>query len=406
MSRRVCLVSQRTYNNDSRLSTQMQSLLDLGYSVDMICMRGKNQPFRSTENGVNFYRIGSMERKRAGKVRYVVEYASFFIPTFFLLALLQVLRGYRMVEVTNLPDLLLFSALVPKLLGAKIIFDVRECSPEMFIDRFGAKPEGRVIRVMTAIEQACLKFAHATVTCTEQMRQALIKRGGAPEKISVMLNTPSTFFQREPALPDPNDEARDELRLITHGTIIRRYGHELLIDAMVEVVAKAPQVHLDIFGRGELVPELKAQITRLNLDQHVTMHGFVSEDELLDRLQHAHVGVAPLMQNPESDLVHTYKMFEYVQLGLPIIISRTTAVAAYFTDESFCFFKPNDAHALAEAILDLASKPQKRYDLASHALKVYENFAPEKQRATYATVVTRLIEKPIVTEALTVGREN
>lgn len=408
MSNRVCLVSQRTFAGDPRLSTQIQSLRNAGYSIDAVCVRGKNQSFHSVENGINFYRIPSMDRKRQSKVRYVVEYASFFIPAFLLLAVLQIVRGYRVVHVTNLPDLLLFSALIPKLLGAKLIFDVRECTPEMFIDRFGAKPQGRVVRVMTAIEQACIKFADATITCTEQMRQALIKRGGSPEKISVMMNMPVVYLQREPQLPDPTDLARKEFRLITHGTVIRRYGHELLIDAMAEVVKSAPQVHLDVFGKGEILPDLEAQIKRLKLENNVKLWGYVSEEELVRHLRAAHCGAVPILQNPESDLVHTHKMFEYIHLGIPVITSRTTAVAAYFTDESLRFYKPNDAHALAEAILDLAANPQKRYDLASHALKVYENYAPEKQYAMYAALVARLLGKgnqPRGTQQLEMGRE-
>jgi glycosyltransferase involved in cell wall biosynthesis len=409
MSNRVCLVSQRTFAGDPRLSTQIQSLRNAGYSIDAVCVRGKNQPFHSVENGIRFYRIPSMDRKRQSKLRYVVEYASFFIPAFFLLAFLQIIRGYRVVHVTNLPDLLLFAAAVPKLLGAKLIFDVRECTPEMFIDRFGASPQGRTVRIMTAIEQACIKFANATITCTEQMRQALIKRGGAPDKLSVMMNMPVVYLQREPKLPDPTDEARDEFRLITHGTVIRRYGHELLVDAMAEVVKEAPQVHLDVFGKGEILPDLDAQIKRLKLEANVKLWGYVSEDELVRHLRAAHCGVVPILQNPESDLVHTHKMFEYIHLGIPTITSRTTAVAAYFTDDSLRFYKPNDAHALAEAIIELAINPQKRYDLASHALTVYENYAPEKQYAVYASLVARLINQnpPVsTTPKLEMGREN
>lgn len=407
MNNRICLVSQRTIAGDPRLSTQLQSLKNAGYEIDVVCVRGKNQTFRGEENGIQFYRIASMDRKRASKTRYIVEYASFFIPAFFLLAFLQIVRGYRVVHVTNLPDLLLFAAAVPKLLGAKLIFDVRECTPEMFIDRFGASPQGRVVRVMTAIEQACIKFANATITCTEQMRQALIKRGGAPDKISVMLNMPIVHLQKEAKLPDPTDQAKNDFRLITHGTVIRRYGHELLIDAMAEVVKTAPQVHLTVYGKGELLPALDAQIKRLKLQDNVKLGGYVSEEELLTRLREAHCGVVPILQNPESDLVHTHKMFEYIHLGLPTIISRTTAVAAYFTDESLRFYKPNDAHALAEAIVELANNPQKRYDLASHALTVYENYSPEKQYAMYSALVARLInEQPVGTPKLEMGREN
>lgn len=409
MKAQVCFVSQRAFPGDSRLETEVESLQQAGCAVTMVCMRGKRQPLHSVEGGVSIYRIPSMERRRAGKVRYVVEYFSFFLPALLLLAVMQVVKGFRLVHVTNLPDVLLFSALVPKVLGAKIIFDVRECTPEMFTDRFGAQPGSRIIRIMTAIEQASLKFADANITCTEQMRQALISRGGQPEKISVVLNSAASHLQLDPILPDPTDEAKDEFRIVTHGTVIRRYGHALLIEAMAEVIREIPQARLTIFGKGELLPELAAQIKTLGLQNCVRLAGFVPDDELLAQLRRAHCGVAPLLKNPESDLVHTYKMYEYLHLGIPLVISRTTAVAAYFDDQSLRFFEPNDAHSLAEALIDLAHDPAKRYALASHALKVYEQYSPTRQRAAYARLVAGLLqtpETPASADALEMGHEN
>ncbi|MBK8020909.1 MAG: glycosyltransferase family 4 protein [Chloroflexi bacterium] len=405
MNRRACVVSQRQYPGDSRLTAQVRSLNEAGYAVDMICMRGNGpSPFRSVEDGVVIHRIPSMERRRAGKVRYVAEYVTFFLPALLLLTVLQFVRGYRVVLVTNLPDGLLFSAIVPRLVGAKVLFDVRECTPEMFMDRFGAAPGSRIVRLMTAIEQACLRFADATVTCTEQMRQALIGRGGNPVKVSIMLNMPADTIQREPArLPDPQDEALDEFRIVTHGTVIQRYGHELLIEAMDEVVAQVPQARLKIFGRGESLPRLQERIAQLGLHGHVTLAGFVSNDELLSGLRRAHCGVVPLLRNPESDLVHTYKMFEYIHLGIPLVISRTTAVAASFGEDSVCFFEPNDAHALAQALISMARSPQKRYDLARNALRTYEVYNPAQQRIQFAALVARLTRTPAPAVPFEVG---
>ncbi len=399
----ACFVSQRHYPGDARLANEIRAAQDLGLSVSIICMRGQGQPLASLEDGVRIYRVPSLPRQRAGKLRYILEYATFFVPTFFLLATLHLVKGYRLVHITNLPDALVFAALVPKLLGAKVLFDLRECTPEMFIDRFGAHPEGRVIRLMVAIEQAALRFADLNITCTEQMRQALIARGGAQDRIAVIMNGGAPHLLLEPRLPDPTDRAEDEFRIVTHGTVIRRYGHELLLEAMAEVVRAVPQARLTIFGRGELLPALEAQRARLGLAEQVALAGFVPDDELIRQLRRAHCGVVPLMRNPESDLVHTYKMFEYIHLGIPTVISRTKAVAAYFDEDSLRFFEPNDAHSLAAALIDLAHDPHKRYALAANALKAYERYAPPVQRQAYADLVAELLR--LRHSTLAIGRE-
>ncbi|MCA9907755.1 MAG: glycosyltransferase family 4 protein [Anaerolineae bacterium] len=378
MKQRVCVVSQREIPGDARIHNQIQGFKEAGYEVDVLCTRQTNKPNFSVEDGVTYRRLPSIPRARASKIRYFLEYLSFWVPSFFALIYLQLTRQYQMVMVTNLPDPLVFSALFPKLVGAKVIFDIRECSPEMFNDRFNLAMDGKIMKVMIAFEQAAIRFSDATMTCTEQMKQAVIKRGAKAEKVFIMLNYGQ--FDLEPVLPDPNEDTSSEFRIITHGTIIKRYGHDILIKAMPYVLEKLPHARLEIMGKGEFRPELEALVKTLGLEDSVTFGGFVSKDELLRRLRRAYLGAVTIVRNPEADLVHTYKMFEYMAMGKPIVISRTTAAEYYFDDTMLCFFDAGSPQALADAIVDLAENPEKRLSLAKNALNGLERFSLEKQR--------------------------
>ncbi len=379
MKPRACVVSQRAYPGDARIHNQIKGMQEAGYEVDVLCTREPGKPNFSIEDEVRIHRLPSIPRARASKLRYVLEYASFFIPVLFTLLWFHLRRPYKLVMVTNLPDPLVFAALFPKLLGAKIVFDIRECSPEMFNDRFGLDMDGRVMKIMIALEQAAIAFSNATMTCTEQMKQAVVKRGAKAEKIFIMLNYGQ--FDAEPVLPDPNEDTAQEFRIITHGTIIRRYGHDILVRAMPYVLEKLPQARLEIMGKGEFRPEVERVVKELGLENVVSFGGFVSKDELIRRLRRSHVGAVTIIKNPEADLVHTFKMFEYMALGIPIVISRTAAAEYYFDDDSVRFFEPGDARDLANAIIDLAEHPEKRLSMAKHALVALERFSLEKQRA-------------------------
>lgn len=390
MKPRICFVSQRAYPGDARLSTATQAAQEAGYEVDVLCVRESKQTRTALDRGVHIYRLPSIPRKRAGKIRYVAEYVSFLASAFLFLTFTQLWKRYKIVEVTNLPDALIYSALVPKLFGAKIIFDVRECSPEMFMDRFKGKPGGRGLAVMIALEQRSIRFADVVTTCTEQMRQMLISRGGDPQKIEVLLNVSDSVLPATATLPDPNDRATDSFRIITHGTIIKRYGHQVLIGAMALIKDRIPQAHLEIYGRGEAQPDLELQVRSLKLEDTVTFGGFVSQAELTKRLHAAHVGVIPLIRNTESDLIHSYKMYEYIAFGLPIIASRTTAVQAYFNDDCIAFFESGDEQGLANCLIDLYEHPEKRLRLASNALSAFEQYTPAKQRAIFQNILKRV----------------
>src|SRR5690606_27983574 len=137
--------------------------------------------------------------------------------------------------------------------------------------------------------------ADRTVTCTEPMRRALISRGGDPNTIDVVLNVSAIATPRKPTLPDPDAPIDGELRIVTHGTIIRRYGHDVLIDAMAQVVKELPNARLEIIGKGQWVTDLQAQVRRLGLENVITFAGFVPDGELAERLMAAHIGVVPLV---------------------------------------------------------------------------------------------------------------
>ncbi|MCC7451117.1 MAG: glycosyltransferase family 4 protein [Anaerolineae bacterium] len=391
MKPRICFVSQRYYPGDARLQTAIQALQAADFAVDMVCMRGRSQPTIGHDQGVTIYRIPSLTRQRAGKLRYIVEYASFLLPAFFLLALLHLRKRYQLVYVTNLPDVLILSALVPRLLGAKLVFDIRECSPEMFADRFKARPGGRLMKLMIGIEQMSIRMADLAITCTEQMRQAVIRRGADPAKVAVTLNVWDAA--KNPILPDPAEDASRVFRIITHGTIIKRYGHEVLVRAMAHVVREVPVAHLTILGRGQLQPELEQLVEALGLRPSITFGGFVPDDELFRQLRQSHVGVVPLLRTIESDLVHTYKMFEYIALGVPVVISRTSAVEAYFDDTMLCYFESGDERSLADAIIDLYRNPDRRCQLARNALHIYEqHYSPARQRAAYLKLIRGVVQ--------------
>lgn len=392
MSQRTLVISQRSYPGDARLSTQIGILEENDHSVDILCMRSGSAPLVEQAQNTRIYRIPSLERKRRGKIRYVLEYLTFFLPAFLLAAVMHLRHRYQLIFVTNLPDALVYSASIPKLLGAKVVFDFRECTPEMLRDRFNTPPESMLMKFSTSIEQQSIRFADGVLTCTEQMREALVSRGGDPRKITVTLNVGAPAMLDGAKLPEPDHRVSQKYHLVSHGSIIKRYGHEVLVQAMRHVADEIPTAYLEIIGRGEAQPELEQLVKALGLEKHVCFPGFFTHDRLIPRLRDAHVGVIPTIQNPESDLSHTHKMYEYIALGIPVVISRTKSVAAYFDSRHLYFVDSGNVRQLADALIDLYHHPEKRYQLAKNALQTYEQeYSPNIQRQTFSTFIQRVL---------------
>jgi hypothetical protein len=119
------------YPADPRPRRAAQALVDEGVTVDLVCLQNnRDEPRREIINGVNVFRV-PLKRHRGGKARYIGQYSSFILRSFVHLALRSAIRRYDFVHVHNMPDVLVFSALVPKMSGAKIILDLHDPVPEL-----------------------------------------------------------------------------------------------------------------------------------------------------------------------------------------------------------------------------------------------------------------------------------
>src|SRR6266851_2982263 len=225
---RVCIISHSHYPYDSRVSRQARALVRAGHEVDVICLQFKDQPFFDRAQGVSVFRL-PIGRLRGGKLRYLFEFAAFQLAATVLAGALHLRNRYAVVETTSVPDWLVFAGIVPKLFGARVLLDLHECMPEYGATKYGVPLEHRIVRVLTFLERASIRFADFVTTCTEQMRERFIERGAPAGKIAVVLNS----FDDERFEPERYLRAAprtDRFTLICHGTIEPNYRRDAFRD--------------------------------------------------------------------------------------------------------------------------------------------------------------------------------
>jgi glycosyltransferase involved in cell wall biosynthesis len=402
---RILLIRVWYYPVDSRVSREVQALVRAGHQVDIVCAAKPGQP-RIERNGAITVRRLPIERRRAGLARYLFEFVAFQIAATFTAAALHLRRRYDLVQVHSLPDWLVFAAIVPKLLGARVLLDLHECMPEYFMTKYRMRSDHPAVRVLEWLEQASIAFADAVITCTEQMRARFVERGAPREKVSVVLNS----FDEDHFDPRRFPRSRNgtgPFVLICHGTIDENYGIDLAIRAVALLRDRIPSLRLEIYGDGTHRAALKEMVGELGLDDIVWLSdGFVPVEDLLPRIADADVGVVAIRRDAFRDLTHCNKMYDLVAMGRPVVISRTSAVQAYFGDDCFQMFESGDERDLARAIYELYADPAKRERLPHRAREVGEPYRWIHQRDRYIRVVEGLVgagvsvpAAPVIAEA-------
>jgi glycosyltransferase involved in cell wall biosynthesis len=374
---------------DPRVARAATVAVEQGWEVDVLALRQPGQAATERIAGATVTRLSIAHQWGGGVGQVAREYLGFTFFASVRAARLAAARRYDVVHVNNPPDFLFVAALVPKLLGARVIFDVHDLAPDMFAMRFGGRRGARLAdRVLRVIERAATGFADAVVTVHEPYRRELVSRGVRPDKISVVMNAVD-----ERLLPDRETQIPDAgFRVVYHGTITPHYGVDLLVEAVAEVAGHVDDIRLEIYGDGDALPRIRRLAADLGVVDRVWLSdGFLPHDEVVSRVQAASVGVIPNLPTALNRFALSTKLFEYVALGVPVVAADLPTIREHFSDEEVLFFRPGDAGALASALASLHLEPDAAAARAKAALERYEQYRWGANAERYARLLDRLL---------------
>jgi len=151
-------------------------------------------------------------------------------------------------------------------------------------------------------------------------------------------------------LPAPPNHAGSSTFIVTHCSLIERYGVQVAIRAFALLHPRWPELRLRVLGEGELKPALVRLTGELGLDDRVVFRGFRPWDEAMAEISQAAVGVVAIVADGYGELLFPTKLLEYVQHDVPVACARLPTIADYFADDSLAFFEPGDPADLARQI--------------------------------------------------------
>jgi len=387
----VCFVVQNVYDIDPRVRRKAEALVAAGYSVDVLALRGPSGKKSYSIDGVNV-RTMSLGKKRGSQFRYFFEYSTFFLWVALRVPLQMLRRKYAVIDVNTLPDFLIFAPFLARWMGAKLILDMHEITPEFYMSKYHVAAESKIIRFMTYLERISFNFADYVLTVNDPIEDLLVNRGLARAKSIVVMNAADegrfTAHMNSDSVPDDGNR---KFVMMYHGTLTPIYGLDIAVEAFALAHREMPGAELWILGRGGEEERLAKLLRERELTVKVKLVGQVKPEEIPAWLSQCDAGVLPLRRDVFLDFAFPNKLGEFIIMGKPVIVSRLKAIQYYFSEDALAFFEPESPADLAREMIGLYQNSQLGVQKATKAKQEYAPIRWDLMRSRYVELIGSVV---------------
>ena len=388
------MVVHSYYPDDVRVRRECAALADRGDSVDLICLRKNGERSREEIDNIEVRRLPVQHIRGQGPLGYIKEYLSFFFRAAFTLTRLYLTQKYPIIQVHNLPDFLVFVTLIPKLLGAKVVLDMHDITPELFQSLYGISDDSKTFRLLTFVEQLSLSYADLVITVNKNIRDLFLTRNQVAHKLEVVMNAPDPRYFNENG--SATNGINGAFKLFLHGQILRRYNFESALEGFDLARREIPELELDIYGDGErqYIDELQEFVLARGIREDVRFHNRVPVERVPDLIRKADLGLVPCEKDVFVDKVMLpVRLLEYVTMGLPAVVSRVGTVESYFGESEVAYYPYDDPRALARQIVELYRNPKQRTEMARRAKNAFRSYEWPRMQTRYYNALDGLLSR-------------
>jgi glycosyltransferase involved in cell wall biosynthesis len=230
-------------------------------------------------------------------------------------------------------------------------------------------------RLARSLERTVWRGADLVVAVSDPLRGHLQAAGVAAGQVRVLPNAADARLFRPEVDAEP---VRRQLHLAGRfvvgfaGTFKAWHGVDFLLAAFAELHTLDPSTHLLLVGDGPLRPALEHHVQGAGLEEAVTFTGPVAHDEMPAYLAAMDVAVAPYPALADF-YFSPLKLFEYMAMGRPVVVSRVTQVAhVVAAGETALQFDPGDRAGLVACLQRLRHDATLCRDLGRKASRLIQ----------------------------------
>ena len=370
MERKILFIRANPVKPDSRVEKEVESLINHGYLVSVLCWdRSEDYPLRTeplnqTLNMVNAYRVGIKAEFGSG-IKNIIKLVKFQ----------KTIRSFLKEHIFDIVHACDFDTAFTAYYSidhkkTKFVYDIFD----FYVDAY--KVPAKVKPIIRHIDIKLINKSDITIICTEERKEQI--SGSNPKNLIVVHNTPKQLNQKQ-AVSTESSESKNP-RICYVGIL---QPGRLLVE-LGEIMMEHPDYDLLIGGFG-IYEEYFSKISKSH--KNVTFYGKIPYDQTLRLEMESDILLA--IYDP-SVINHKYaapnKFYESLMLGKPVLMVEGTGMSSVVEQHALGKTIQYSKEGLLEGIKSLVDHKDEWIEIKKRANEVY------LEKYSWSIMENRLIE--------------
>lgn len=376
---RIGMILDSSFPPDPRVENEAISLIQDHQEVHLFCLDyTQKKQKRESINGINVHRV------HLPKILYSFSALAYTIPIYHFFLSISIYRFVRehQIEIFHIHDIQIARSVfwINNILKLPIVLDLHENRPEIMKFYYHVKTRLGKLLISPSrwreFEFEYIKKADHVITVTQEAADYYQKEIPVqPSKFCVVPNTVRRSFyseyERDEAI-SPKD-SQDSFSLLYLGDTGLRRGLMTILESLKFLIPAISNLKIIIVGKSKEDVVLKNFVKENNYEKYVKFMGWQDFSLFQSYIAASDIGVCPIHKNLHHDTTYANKIFQYMALGLPIIVSNCTSQQV-LVEKYKCglVFEDRDSKDFSEKVISIAKDKEYYQKLSKNAFQAID----------------------------------
>ena len=375
---KIGMILDAPFPPDPRVENEAVSLVENGHEVFLFCLKYANEKASDIINGIQVKRYSS------NTFEYKLSALAYTISLYSVIMQKKIAKFIKEtnIEALHIHDMRIAGAVykVNLNLNLPVVLDLHDNMPEvMKLYPHLQKFPGKYLispKKWKQKEEEFIKKANKVIAVSPEFIETLALRLPLEkDKLVLVPNTiRKTFFEDYKVNETIIKKYKSNFVILYLGDTHLRRGIQTAIAALATLKDTIPEIKLVIVGKNTTDIILRKQVKDLRLEQFVDFEGWQNVSLFQSYILASEICISPLHRNLQHDVAYANKIFQYMSLAKPLLVSDAIAQKK-LVEKVACglVHEERDSKDFSNKVLALYKSKPLRMELGENGRKFIQN---------------------------------